>query len=456
MATINLGRIKPVFRGAYSGATAYVIDDIVTSGDETFICILASTGNATSNATYWTKLAAKGTDGTDVSTTLTTQGDILYRDGSGLQRLAKPASTMNLQMTSGGVASWAAVDLTSIRQDISTLALHSAVADNKGAYNLTDSFIDQFEDDTGIGTESTADRHEDEYLGAFTTTTATGVTINSSNHATYFPSASKLWWTATSNSGYDYTSLVNTGCTPSGTFPADAFSSSAVGSGSISGARYNMLRFDWGTSKLKPTSFRYKVPSGFTHNQNMTSGGWNTNPASIGTAPSDYEQFATNSTVSNGSTYGNSSISTSTYYTQFSIRSYDADSISLSEIVFIGDTQTTTTAASGNIISIANVPTTTNQTEVSGVMLYKDTAGTATLGGGSYDLKIEFTCDGGSNWTEAASYTAVTPVFSSGIKMVKLGKTTCTQGNDVRYRVSWANQSAGSKETHVYGMALNY
>ena len=89
MATLNLGRIKPVFRGAYAGGTAYVVDDIVTSGDETFICIQASTGNATSNASYWTKLAAKGTDGTDVGTTLTTQGDILYRDGSGLQRLAK-------------------------------------------------------------------------------------------------------------------------------------------------------------------------------------------------------------------------------------------------------------------------------------------------------------------------------------------------------------------------------
>jgi hypothetical protein len=63
MATINLGRIKPVFRGAYAGGTAYVVDDIVTSGGECFICILASTGNATSNATYWTKLAEKGADG---------------------------------------------------------------------------------------------------------------------------------------------------------------------------------------------------------------------------------------------------------------------------------------------------------------------------------------------------------------------------------------------------------
>ena len=65
MATVNLGRIKPVFRGAYNNSTAYVVDDIVTSGNETFICISASTGNATSNGTFWTKLAAKGADGAD-------------------------------------------------------------------------------------------------------------------------------------------------------------------------------------------------------------------------------------------------------------------------------------------------------------------------------------------------------------------------------------------------------
>ena len=94
MATVNLGRIKPVFRGAYSGSTAYVVDDIVTHGNETYICIQAHGAGtqAVTQTAYWTKLAAKGADGTDVGTTLTTQGDILYRDGSGLQRLAKGTS----------------------------------------------------------------------------------------------------------------------------------------------------------------------------------------------------------------------------------------------------------------------------------------------------------------------------------------------------------------------------
>ena len=102
MATLNLGRIKPVFQGAYNNSTAYIVDDIVTFGDETFICIQASTGNATSNASYWTKLAAKGTDGTDVGTTITTQGDILYRDGSGLARLGAGTSGQFLKTQGTG------------------------------------------------------------------------------------------------------------------------------------------------------------------------------------------------------------------------------------------------------------------------------------------------------------------------------------------------------------------
>ena len=88
MATINLGRIKPVFQGAYNASTAYVVDDIVTFDGESFICILASTGNATSNATYWSKIAKKGDDVTQ----LTTHGDFLFRDNSGVQRLAAGTS----------------------------------------------------------------------------------------------------------------------------------------------------------------------------------------------------------------------------------------------------------------------------------------------------------------------------------------------------------------------------
>ncbi len=48
MATINLGAIKFNWKGAYAGGTAYTVDDVVSSGGSSYVCILASTGNAVS------------------------------------------------------------------------------------------------------------------------------------------------------------------------------------------------------------------------------------------------------------------------------------------------------------------------------------------------------------------------------------------------------------------------
>ena len=110
-----------------------------------------------------------------------------------------------------------------------------------------------------------------------------------------------------------------------------------------------------------------------------------------------------------------------------------------------------TIAAAGTLISSA-MTVEDAKTEISGVMVYRDFAGTATLG---TDLKIEGTCDGGSNYTEFG-YDAITPLFDTNLKMVRLDKGTFTSGTDIRYRLTFANQSAGSKETHVYGVGLAY
>lgn len=49
----NHGRLLTSGVAAYSGATAYVIGDLVTNGGITYYCIAATTGNAPPNATYW-------------------------------------------------------------------------------------------------------------------------------------------------------------------------------------------------------------------------------------------------------------------------------------------------------------------------------------------------------------------------------------------------------------------
>jgi len=110
MATVNLGAIKFNWKGAYNNSTAYAVDDVVSSSGSSYVCILASQGNAVSNGTYWNQMSAagtngtNGTNGTDVGTVITTQGDILYRDGSGLQRLAKGTANQVLKMNSGATA----------------------------------------------------------------------------------------------------------------------------------------------------------------------------------------------------------------------------------------------------------------------------------------------------------------------------------------------------------------
>ena len=91
MATIDLGKIKQVFRGTYNNATSYVPDDIVVFTDgsvtSTYICTTATTGNNPSSGGTahgsWAYLAK----GQAVSPT-TTQGDLVFRGASADQRLA--------------------------------------------------------------------------------------------------------------------------------------------------------------------------------------------------------------------------------------------------------------------------------------------------------------------------------------------------------------------------------
>ncbi len=127
MATINLGSIKFNWKGTYAGGTAYVVDDVVEYNGSSYICILASTGNLPTDTTYFEQMSSagtNGTNGTDVGTTITTQGDILYRDGSGLQRLGAGTSGQVLQTGGTGAnPSWTNVSSDFVKlidQDITS------------------------------------------------------------------------------------------------------------------------------------------------------------------------------------------------------------------------------------------------------------------------------------------------------------------------------------------------
>jgi len=119
MATVNLGSIKFKWKGTYAGGTAYTIDDVVSYNGSSYICIQASTGNLPTDTAYFEQMSSagtNGTDGTDLGTTITTQGDILYRDGSGLQRLGAGTSGQVLQTGGTGAnPSWGTVSSDFVR-----------------------------------------------------------------------------------------------------------------------------------------------------------------------------------------------------------------------------------------------------------------------------------------------------------------------------------------------------
>jgi len=93
MATIDLGKIKQVWRGTYASGTAYTPDDVVQYTDSglvsSYICIANTTGNAPSSSgtahaswNYLAKGGAAGADGTDVGATLANK-EIAFKTNAG-------------------------------------------------------------------------------------------------------------------------------------------------------------------------------------------------------------------------------------------------------------------------------------------------------------------------------------------------------------------------------------
>ena len=89
MATIQLGKIKQVWRGTYNNGTAYTVDDLVEYTDSgitsTYICVANSTGNAPSSGgtahASW-NYVSKG--GTALPSQSGNAGKVLKTDGSSL------------------------------------------------------------------------------------------------------------------------------------------------------------------------------------------------------------------------------------------------------------------------------------------------------------------------------------------------------------------------------------
>lgn len=112
MATINLGRIKPVWQGVWTGSTAYVKDDIVRYGVDSYICTTAHTSDAstfTNDSANWELMA----QGSDIPAQSGQSGKVLKTDGSTLSwgEGGKLVQTLRQQTTAHTSSSYNAQQL---------------------------------------------------------------------------------------------------------------------------------------------------------------------------------------------------------------------------------------------------------------------------------------------------------------------------------------------------------
>ncbi len=103
MATVDLGKIKFTWRGAFSTSNTYEADDVVSHSGSSWVYVnsTAKTGTnagapSSTNTTHW-NVMAEGTG------TLTTAGDLLTHDGSNNQRLALGTTGQVLKASTNSV-----------------------------------------------------------------------------------------------------------------------------------------------------------------------------------------------------------------------------------------------------------------------------------------------------------------------------------------------------------------
>jgi len=382
-----------------------------------------------------------------------------------------PASAVTQHVT--------AADLTPAHQGIANLGLIMATEHDKVAFNLTGSFIDIFQDDTGITTETNVDRNASEYVSSFSSSgldaggTAgswgagnTSENVGGTGSALTYGTGDDL---GMNNNSWNYNFISHSSGTDSTTGTAMVVGNCRV---SFTGVSVNQGTSDTGTAAdyyewglMTALSVAgTKSLTAITSDGIYIAFGGNGEDIRIikkaGTGETLLSTYTTSWTSSqeislcrNGSTMylqvdgvtvytvGSSDFNSSAalkFVCSFgrgqSARAFNDCAFRYSATSLKGISSSTN--ATGTLISDAQ--TVASTTEVSGVFTYTDSAGTNTIG---TDLKIYFTANNGTNWTEAASYGTAT-TFSGSVKQVKLGKTTVTAGTQVALKAVWANQTA--------------
>ena len=409
-------------------------------------------------------------------------------------------------------------DDNDIVNDLSTLALRSATSENAIAYNTNSSFVDVFQDSSGISNLTNSFRHSSEYVNSIdgvaeptntylyikgdqangnTTFTDTksnstfsisGTVAHSNTYAkigsTSIKKNSNSWLQSTNNSNL----LFGTG-----EFNIEFWYLSS--NATSSSHRVFMSQGGWGanadqsgTSLFLGTDGKLSLLSSVNNSGtgNGSHGGWDIQVQSL-------TNFSTNTwyhicasrgndgkirlfvdgvelsyTNTNGQT-GNEEFSTSTSHNFRIGVSGDTSAATAPEMYFdniliakgtgTGRTSnfTPTTVEFGQTVNATGnftSNTITAPSSKSKIGAIITYEDTNGTNALNSDIILQLSADNGSNFT-TATLTAL-PNFATGIKMAKVNDLAVTAGTQLKYKISFANQASGSKEARIRGVSLQY
>jgi len=350
-------------------------------------------------------------------------------------------------------------DDNKIVNDISTIALRQASNENKGAYNTNSMYVDVFQDATGITNLTNATRNASEYVSSISVSTSdSSIDIDTvSEFNNYFTMNDTAWVNTNNNSGVDNRTFTKTtNYTGTDTNLERHFSGSNIWNNTNTSANNWVIGFDFGANRaISPTKINFTHRVGY--GSLLNPGGikvWGSNDLSSVSVVTDFGSGTYNQTNPT-SNVGNTSISTSNFfrYVGFSyqyIGSTNYPQTNDGEIVGTLRTTTTGVGATGSFENNA-ITAPSSVSSMGAIITYQDHAGTNAL---NTDIVLQLSADNGSNFT-TATLTAM-PDFASGIKMAKVNDLSVTAGTQLKYKISFANQSSGSKEARIRGVSLQY
>ena len=420
-----------------------------------------------------------------------------------------PTNASNLSSGDVPLAQLGNVDNSAVLNDIATLALHSAVQNNQAAYNLSNAFIDQYEDGSGIDAETDTIRDSSgEYIWAATSGTEAFTSdsntllllhMDGANDGTTFTDSSSNTHTVTPTGGVH----TDTGTKKLGTASCQYIASPAnyltVTADTMFQRTGDLTVEFWlnSTSSTHTAVFDYRGTGSHANQDNNLFMDW-----AVGGAGDElsFWIFSTErkfvlTDIDDGNWHHialvrDSDVSWYLYYDGVSKTPESGamthnltdqinnnneplifgqnfphnaqwigymDELRYSDSVrYPGGTTfvpnfAEVASASGNYTSSTQTASET-VSEMGIVVLYTNTSGTASL---NTDLIAAVSADGGSNYTTTTLTSAGT--FSTGVNIAVANSVSISNtGTAPKYKISFANQSAGVKETRVNGSALLY